>query len=250
MTNLDPLQQKAEVIEANIVALKNEVGGLVVTDEVSQKKAVEAVSQVKARLKRIEELRLEFTKPLNDQVKKINNKFKALSEPLEEMEGQLKSAITKYMVEQERLAREEADRIAKQQAEEARKAREATEAAEKAAAELRRKAEEEAKSKAEKQRLLDQAAKVEEAAKEVEQAIIANPTEVVEAPKKTVRSDSGKATLKKTWTWKVTDEALLMACHPELFIVDTKAINKLVANGTRVIDGLEIFEQADLSVTA
>jgi len=242
--------EAATVAETNLVPFQQQASSIIVKDEATQRQAVEAVSQVKANLKRLEDLRTFFTKPLNDQVKAINNKFKLLAEPLEGLEVKLKSTITKYMVEQERLAREEADRVAKVQAEEARKAREAAEAAERAAVELRRKAEEEAKSEAQKQKLLDQADKVEAAAKEVEQAIIANPTEVVEAPSKTVRSDSGKATLKKTWTWKVTDEALFMACHPELFIIDTKAVNKLIANGTRVMDGLEIYEEANISVTA
>jgi hypothetical protein len=60
------------------------------------------------RKKRIEELRLFFTKPLNDHIKEINASFKSASNPLEQIEKDVKSKVGDFR-------RAEAARIEKEQ---------------------------------------------------------------------------------------------------------------------------------------
>jgi len=68
--------------------------------------ATEFLVKVKGRAKRIEELRLFFVKPLNDQVKAINDRFKASLKPLEDVEAKVKRLIGNYTLEQDRIRRE------------------------------------------------------------------------------------------------------------------------------------------------
>ena len=82
----NPIDEKISLIHQDSLQLKNEVAEFKVVDETSQRTAVEILAKIKKRLKRIDDLRTEFVKPLNDQVKKINNMFKMEAEPLAELE--------------------------------------------------------------------------------------------------------------------------------------------------------------------
>lgn len=73
--------------------------------------ATEFLVKVKGRAKRIEELRQFFVKPLNDQVKAINERFKASLKPLEDIEVKVKRLISDYTLEQERIRREEEKKL-------------------------------------------------------------------------------------------------------------------------------------------
>ena len=83
--------------------------------------ATDFLGQIKARQKRIEELRLSFTKPLNEALRNINNEFKKASEPLEAVEKVVKAVMTAYH-------NAEAEKIRKAQEKEAEKQRKIFEA--------------------------------------------------------------------------------------------------------------------------
>lgn len=67
--------------------------------------AVERSGDIKNALKKIEEKRLSFTKPLNESLKNINKTFKELCAPLAMAVGLIDGAIHKYRArERERIA--------------------------------------------------------------------------------------------------------------------------------------------------
>lgn len=77
--------------------------------------ATEFLGVVKARVKRVEEIRKFFVNPLNEQVKRINTLFKGVSDPLTAIETKVKSAMSSYRWEEEKKAREEEERLRKLQ---------------------------------------------------------------------------------------------------------------------------------------
>lgn len=242
------VDQKIQLIKADVESLETKLSSFVVKDEDSLAEAAEWLGNIKARIKRVDALRKEFVGPLNEQVKKINNMFKMQLEPLQKLEHDLKATAKKYMDEQERKAQEAAERLRKEQ-----EAKEKAElekiAAARAEEERLRKEAEEAKNKKEKAKLEKEAEAAKKAQEEAEAAMMEQP-EVVEAPKTSVRASSGVTTRKKVWKWKVTDEDILRKTHPELFILDEKAVNKMVKGGTRQIAGIDIYEDSQLSVNS
>lgn len=110
--------------------------------------------------------------------------------------------------------------------------------------------EEERKAKEEQARISRERAKQEEEAKKnntvVEQL---SPIEVVEAPKTTIRSESGTMSVKKIWSYEITDVSLLMKMHPEFFVPDSKLINDFVKiiKEEKELDGLRIFQKTSLA---
>lgn len=105
--------QKLAEISKEVVKMEEQAAKLKVTNEEEASSATTFLSGIKARLKRIEELRVFFVKPLNDQVKAINAKFAEQSDPLENAERVVKRAIGDYTMEQHRRARAEEERLAK-----------------------------------------------------------------------------------------------------------------------------------------
>lgn len=103
------------------------------TEETAREAAV-MERRVKASFDEIEAERVKAVKPLNDQVKSINDAHKAAQKPLETARNTLKQRVLAYMQAEEAKRRAEAARIAAEAAEAERIAREA-EAAEREAKE-------------------------------------------------------------------------------------------------------------------
>lgn len=98
------------------------------------KEAAVMEKRVKASFDEIEAERVKAVKPLNDQVKSINDAHKAAQKPLETARNTIKQRVLAYMQAEEAKRSAEADRIAAEAAEAERIAREA-EAAEREAKE-------------------------------------------------------------------------------------------------------------------
>lgn len=251
------LENKLSAIKADIQTVESKVRSIKVTDEATQKEAITFVSEIKARLKRIEDLRKFFTGDLNIQIKKINAMFKEQSEPLEKFEAYIKEQIKGYMDEQDRLAREEAEKIRKEKEAAEMIERKAREEAERKAAEeekLRRQAEQ-AQNEEEKAKLNAMAEQAkQEAEKAVKEAdvikLFSEEQKPVEAPQKSVRSEGGLATRAIVWKWEVEDLGIVMRSHPELVQIDEKAVNKLVQSGTRAIAGIRIYQESSIKIKA
>lgn len=131
--------------------------------------ATDFLVKVKARAKRIEELRQFFVKPLNDQVKAINDRFKAVIRPLEEIEARVKRSISDYTLEQERLRREEERKLQELHAKEM--------------------------------------AKQEKAAEKAGTEFVPSVAPKIEKSMPSVKTESGKTTTIKVWKFEVIDAA-------------------------------------------
>lgn len=181
-------------------------------DELNQ--ATEFIVLVKAKIKRIEEMRQFFVKPLNDQVKKINELFKSNIAPLEAVETAVKRTISDFTLAEIQKARDEEARLLK----------------------LREKQNERREEKG--------------------QAPILTPVQAVERPQTTTKSEAGKVATKLVWKFNVIDPLKLPMMYKrqiltlalEKGIVDS-VIRRAILNGERKIDGVEIYEDAETSIT-
>lgn len=179
-----------------------------ITDEKMAVKATELLTQIKARYKRIEELRLSYTKPLNESLRRINADFKSALNPLEELERKVKTAIIDFRAEVERKRREEERRLQE---------------------EARKKAIEEAKKNKVSQK------------KAVENAVM--PT--IERQETTMQSKSGMVKARMVTKFKVVDQNKV---PDKYWVIDESLIRQDVRNGLMKIDGVEIYQEEELSV--
>lgn len=88
-------EQKLVEISKDIAGLKKEMV-VNITNKEMLEQASAFLTKIVSRKKRIEELRQQFVKPLNDQVKFINAKFKEPLNELTSIETEIKSGIIKY----------------------------------------------------------------------------------------------------------------------------------------------------------
>lgn len=115
-----------EVSKQQIQTIKKEISPLVIEANSYEINSVEAVDDASVFLKRvrdaetgIEKKRLEFTQPLNQSLRAINETFKKLKEPLTQARTLLTKKIVDWKVaERERLEAEEARRRKIQEAHE------------------------------------------------------------------------------------------------------------------------------------
>lgn len=201
------MQKTVVMIEKDTQTVFKKVNGVVVRNEKEMNEAGELLSQVKSRLKRVEEKRKEYVQPLNDQVKKINGDFKALAEPYVEMEKVLKGAIGSYVAEQQRLERERV----------------------RAEEEARR---EEARKLAEKEKISNRKAL----------AQIEKPVE--EVVKTSVKTDTAKVITKTVTKFEIVDESKV---PDEYKVVSEQLVRKAVNSGVKKIAGVRIYEETQVS---
>jgi hypothetical protein len=179
-----------------------QAGRHVVTDDDSNSHAVAMAGQAKAISGKIEKMRKSLVEEPNQYVKAVNNFAKQYTGKLASIETELKTKINRWQVEQQR-ARLEAQR----------------------------------KAEAEAKRIQEQIDRESKAAG-VDPIQIATPV----IPVTTVtRTDNGSASLRKVWTWKLTDFG---SVPDEYKVINDKAINQAVRTGIRNIPGVEIFEES------
>lgn len=212
-------------INKDVKSLHETIMSLSVVDETTNTNAAELLGGVKARMKRIEELRTSFVKPLNDQVKLINNTFKKESEPLEVYEEKIKNEMKIYYLTEQKRLQEDSERR-----------RTEFEASEK------KRIEEEERLKKEKETAtIEEQEKLDELIKEMS---VPTVQEVVEMPKQTVRATTATVSMKTVWKYEITDQDALMKAYPQFFIPDAKKIQEFVMNsrveGER--DGLRMYQ--------
>ena len=71
--------------------------------------------------------------------------------------------------------------------------------------------------------------------------------DLVERPSRTVTSDRGSTSVRKTWAFEVTDED---AVPREYLVIDDDVIVIAIRNGMRTIPGVRIYQKESLSVRA
>jgi len=231
---------KLSEIQKSTEQLVPVVTQLAITSTVEQTKAIDMSNQIKARIKRVEELRLFFVEDLTRKVNEINKEFRAVRKPLEDMLGLIDSKLIEWRKKE--MARIDAER----KIEEERKRKEW----EKEQARLAKIAEKEAEAERKRLAKLDLSKKEEKA--ELKRIDEEKQTKIEEAQKgefdfddsdfqqsKTVHSDTGSATFKKVMDFDVIDP---LKIPREYMQVDLVAIRKAVKAGVKNIPGVNIFE--------
>lgn len=242
----DDRSLKVIEIQKSIKEYEPVAGAITIKSAEDLKKATEVEANIKARLKKIEELRKFFVEDITKKVNEINKEFRGLKKPYEEMFEQVDAKVIEYR----RIEREKQEKERLKAEEKARKQFEKQRAKEQALAE---KEAERQRKLLEKQNLSKKAQKEEEKRIEEEKAEKLRESEQTDfnfndadfKQNKTIHSDAGSATFRKDWDFKIIDETKVPR---EYLIVDEKAIrNAIKKNGVRSIEGIEIFETENSS---
>jgi hypothetical protein len=213
----DGYRQRAVAIKADAVAL-------VVIDESTKASATELLAGI-ARLKaEAENTRAVLVKPLNDQVKGINETFRSVLAPVLEADQLLRERVLAYNRDQQRRAEEAA-----------------------AAAERERLASQALLTEAEKaeaagqgqvaEQLLERAVEGETAARAVQREAV--------LPSRHVNTGIGSSTVAKRWTFELEDLGKVPVAYLAL---DETKVRKAIASGVREIPGVRIFQAETLAV--
>ena len=238
--DLAPVSLSLLPYQKHIALMTQEARSIVVTDGNSLAVAVDAVGRNKEKWKALETARKGFVEPYNAHVKKINNLFHALQDPLLSNEKIINTEQTKFglLQKQERErreaeAREEQRRLQAQLDAEARAQREEAE---------RKVREANEKLKAEKDEAT-RAALEKEIADETLAANIPTPQAapiVIEKPE-VVRTAHGSSYMKFKWVCRIIDpdKVARQFCDPS-----EKKLADFVKGGGRQADGCVIEEVA------
>lgn len=269
-------------LDTRASGIEAQAASLVVHNEATANDAAGMLGLVAAAKREVEQQRVDLVKPLNDHVKKINDKFRPLLARLEALDGLLRGKVSSWRrAEQEKVeaARREAEearrkaeaeerarleavaqaeREQRETAERAERARRDAEEAQRRAAEAEGKkakalAAKLAAEAAERQRVADEKARAAEAAKlaadaaqaqaEADAVFADAPAPVPVAPPKTI----GGVTARRRWVFEVVEPLKV----PRAFLrVEEKLIRAAVADGVREIAGVHIYETEDLAVHA
>lgn len=211
--------EKISAIESDSKSIAKKAEKIVVTNEKQEQEAINFLAEIKGRYKRIEEVRLYLTRPLNDLVKKYNNQFKAQSGLYLEIEQKVKRALSVFAMKREEEARKKREEEIKKAEEEIEKAR----------------------KEAEKNGMPEP----------INQEIVPETID----PEKTIRTDEAKATYKTEMKARIIDvnklpikyRKQILALAVEKGLAD-RVIREALKEGVREIEGVEIWEEKNVAI--
>lgn len=187
-------------------------GDMIVRDDETVRQATDIAAWVAELLAKLEAGRTALVKPLNTDVKTINDYYRELRAPLEEADRIVREKIIGYRRDQERIAQEA--RLAEE------------------------------KRLAEERKRIEQAVANEELpAEAIDEVPVAAYTPP--APATTVRSTLGSSTGRKVWTFEITDPREV---PDEFWQIDQEAIGRQVRAGRRAIPGVRIYQVDSLQI--
>lgn len=221
MDEVKVVEKEAKQIESYSNSLFSEIKSLEIKDEASLAIGADYLKKLKETAKAIDEREKEFTKPLNDTLKKIRDVFRPQKDAIDNMKSILeRDKILPYQRELERRKREEAEREREKEAERLRLEREA---------ELAKALEEKSITKKD--------AKIEE--KIIEKEVKAVEQKEIKIDN-SVKTSSGSMNIRKSWTFEIIDASQVDReyCEPSKALID-----QAIKNGAREIKGLRIFEK-------
>ena len=249
-------QQRAqEAVASKALVAKADAIEIKTTKEAEA--AVEALGEVKARLKELEEARVHTKEPALEAGRRIDDVFKALKAPLDEIAERLKDGILEFrkaedarIAEERRIAAEaEAAEIAaaeaKRQADEneARQRREAAARQVTAAESAAKKGDHDAEAQAEAARQAEEQAKVEEMVAQETRPVVTTAAPIADQ-QTTIKAGGAAATFRKVWKFEVEDATRV----PDAYrVVDEKLIRAAVADGAREIPGVRIYAEEQVA---
>ena len=235
-----------QAVTAEVASLETFAATYAVTTAEQYQHGAEDLKRVKAAQKKLEETRTSLTKPINESLRRLNDFFRAPTDRLAAIERTIKTALTRFADEQERLRREEQrraeeaarrerERLEAQAREAERKAREKAEAERKATEEARQAAEKAAaEGRAEEARKAAAAAAAAEARAAATEAKAAEKVEAIETRAAAVVAPiisreppkvAGVAT-REVWRFEITDPSKI---NDAFKMPDEQKIRKQVA---------------------
>ncbi|MGL4999501.1 MAG: hypothetical protein ACRC5T_11080 [Cetobacterium sp.] len=218
MTNIIQIDEK---LQSHVSAAVQKASEIIIQSESDLTTSTDIVKFIKEKAKQVEIQRKNFVDPINASVKNINAQFKALSEPLEKAEAVLKGKMLDFQrkLEAEKrvieeIKRKEVEELARQQTELQKQAGEITE----------------------------------------QEAITFNKqldfamTKPIEVDKVRGSATGATSSIRKRWTFKVTDIKALANARPDLVEVLSVNVRREIANGTRELAGIEIYQEDELAI--
>lgn len=228
------VEQAEESKVADLSMIQEFVKTHKIVDQQSLLDATEFLAKAKRAVKLYDEKRLDLTRGLKATVKKIEEIFKAKTNPLDDAIAKLSTSILKFNQElQQKRLKEAQENAEREKQERIKKAQEDAEAAKLTASIFGDEEEPEA------------VAEAEEKVEEVKQEIVKVVEPIKAAP---VRTMSGTSTIRKDWTFDVVSVEELAKSRSDLVIENTVAIRQAIRNGEREIPGLRIYQKETLSV--
>lgn len=200
--------KKLEEIKRDTSLMATKVKKLKVATTKDMVKASELLGAIKSRIKRIEEIRLTYTKPLNEALKKINSDFKGAMKPLEEMESEIKRAIIDFRTEEEKKRRVEEDRL----------------------------------RKIEEERLRKEAKEKKISAKKL---IENTPMPIVERQPNQIQTSQGVVKARMITKFRIIDESKV---PDKYWVIDESLIRQDIRSGLMQINGVEVYQEEQLAV--
>lgn len=204
---------------ADITVLVSPIGQMKVTDQETSLTALDHGKKISTALKRVDALRAQLVKPLNDTVKAINARAKDVERPLLGADAHIRSQLNVYAAEQVRIKADEQRRIEV----------------------ARIKAEEDARSIAreEAQAMAEFGVGSEIEAKKQEQAAVKSVQKEFVAQARAVAQPAVKGT-REHWMFEVVDTTQV----PRSFLkIDEQSIRAAVMAGAREIPGVRIYSE-------
>jgi len=108
-------REKEPLIKQAIEEMQGKIETLIINDEQSMTMAGHILGEIKVRIRRLNDLKAELTKPMADAVKTANNWIKLQKEPFEKMEMSVKASISEYVRAEEVKALEEQKKLEAEQ---------------------------------------------------------------------------------------------------------------------------------------
>ncbi len=237
-------------IPAAEIARVQQLAELEIRTPEQERGAIDGLTFLQTLRRNLEQARTELVKPLNDQVRRINDWFRPHGEAIDRAERRVKAALSTWREAERRRLEEERQRI---DAENRERQRQADEEA------ARRRAELEAETKAQAQAAgfaepeADELAKLEAASV---QAVEAVRVAVPPPPPSTARASMGSVTYRKVWKAQVVNlralaGAIAAGTQPETLIAPNMvAINALRPRGDApppTVPGVRFYQEEDVA---
>lgn len=216
------LKSKLAQISTDVALQSKQADKIKIKDEKSVTGATEFLSLVKGRLDRIEKLRSFFTDPYVDQRRIALERKREIDEMFDEKTKPLNDILRNVKGLVSTYVREQDD-----------------------------------KARKEEERLLKLKENREAKAKEAGKKVDFTPAPIVERREATIKTESGKSTVKKVWKFEieafsqlpnnVIDEILYQAQQKG---IPDQVVRKFVTSGVHEIKGVRIYQDFDVNVSA
>jgi hypothetical protein len=235
MFDITQLEDNKQKIQKDFAEISPIIASINVTDQDSLDLATKYAWEAQKRIKRIEDLRSQFKKPVLDFWKMIDTWAKNLSAPYEQAMNHLKWKMKTYHLEQDRIAKEAQDRLRKEQEDQ------------RIAQSKKDQEEKDKMSEAQKSATPDQSQDL--SAIDLIMGTAESTTPVAQAIEvkhdSKSKTESGSSFTRKTWKFELTD---ISQVPRDFLCLHDWRVREAIKDGTREIAGIRIYEDIDVSI--